>query len=270
MKSILHEWIPILGLIEPLRVCFIVGEEHLRSALDDHPPLSVVKLIERDCLGPRRSGNMPRFGHVIRIAPVPSITEPQRRQKMQARRLRPPIPGSDSNQDVFEGSLRVFNKNIEISVLVENARVNQFVFGIVTRPLLVLNAQLIVGKRRLRIFVEIFQIAVRGNRVEIVVILLHILAVIAFEIRQTEKPLLQNRVLLVPQSERKADVLMAVAKSGNAIFAPAVRARTCVIVREIVPRVAIRAVILAHSSPLALRKVWSPTFPVNFAIGAGL
>ena len=63
---------------------------------------------------------------------------------------------------------------------------------------------------------------------------------------------------------------MTVANTRNAIFSPAVRARTCMIVREIVPRVAIRAVILAHGSPLALGKVWSPAFPVNFAIGAGL
>ena len=121
---------------------------------------------------------------------------------MQARRLRPAIPRGDPNENVFGGGLRVFDKNIEIAVFVENARVDQFVFGIVTRPLLVLNAQLIVGKRRLRILVEVFQIAVRGNRIEIVVILLHILAVIAFEIRQTEKPLLEDRDLF--HSTRRA------------------------------------------------------------------
>src|ERR1700747_3594902 len=42
------------------------------------------------------------------------------------------------------------------------------------------------------------------------------------------------------------------------------------IVRKIVPRVAVCAVILADRSPLALGEVWPPTFPVNFAIGACL
>ncbi len=189
---------------------------------------------------------------------------------MQARRLRPAIPSSNSNENIFEVGFRVLNKHVEVAVLVENSRIDQLILGIVTRPLLVLNAQLIVWKCRLRILVEVFQIAIRRDCVEVVVILLHIFAVIALEIRQAEKPLLQNAIFFVPQRKRKANVLMTVAKSRDAVFSPAVSPRTRVIVREIVPRIAIRAVILAHGSPLALGKVWSPPFPVNFAIGAGL
>jgi hypothetical protein len=94
--------------------------------------------------------------------------------------------------------------------------------------------------------------------------------VIAFEIRQAEEPLLQDVILFVPQGECETDVLMTVAKPGDAIFAPTVGAGTRMIVRKIVPRVTDCAVILADRSPLALGKVWSPAFPVNFSIGACL
>src|SRR5580704_3610246 len=115
-----------------------------------------MKLIERNRLCARGSGNKLRFRRIIRIAPVPPIAEPQRGQKMQARTLRPAIPSGDSYQDVFEGGFRVLDEHVEVAALVENPRIDQLILGFETCSLLVLNAQLIVWKCRLRILVEVF------------------------------------------------------------------------------------------------------------------
>jgi hypothetical protein len=76
--------------------------------------------------------------------------------------------------------------------------------------------------------------------------------VIAFLVRKAEQALFQYGILFVPQSEREANMLMTIGNSGNAVFAPAIGARAGVVVREIVPRVTVGAVILADRAPLPL------------------
>ena len=51
--------------------------------------------------------------------------------------------------------------------------------------------------------------------------------------------------------------------SGYAIFAPAVGARPGLVVGEVIPCVAVFAVVFAHGAPLALAEVWSPLLPGN-------
>src|SRR5579859_4781112 len=59
---------------------------------------------------------------------------------------------------------------------------------------------------------------------------------------------------------------MPVANSSQTIFAPSVGPGPRVVVGKILPRCAIGAVILAHSSPLPFTKVRSPAFPVDVAL----
>src|SRR5277367_982051 len=58
---------------------------------------------------------------------------------------------------------------------------------------------------------------------------------------------------------------MAIRDAANAVFAPAVGARPCVIVREIFPSGPARAVVFAYRTPLALGEIRSPALPVFFA-----
>ena len=64
--------------------------------------------------------------------------------------------------------------------------------------------------------------------------------------------LLEDRVATIPKCQAEADQLMTVADPANAVFAPAVSARTCMIMGKVFPCRAARTVILAHRSPLAL------------------
>ena len=105
-----------------------------------------------------------------------------------------------------------------------------------------------------------------GRRgVEVVIELLDVLAVIALAVGQAEQPLLQDRVSAVPQGQREAQPLAAVADAGDAVLAPAVGARARLIVREVLPGVAVRAVVLAHRAPLALAEIRPPQLPARRA-----
>ena len=81
----------------------------------------------------------------------------------------------------------------------------------------VLFYELRIGKLRLRVFVEILHVGVRGSRIEIEVVLLHVLAMVSLGAGQAEHPLLQERVTPVPEGEGEAEVLVAVADAGDAV-----------------------------------------------------
>src|SRR5262249_21291359 len=126
----------------------------------------------------------------------------------------------------------------------------------------VLFDQLVVRKFCLRILVQIFHIGMCGRRIEIEVVLLHILAVIAFVSSQPEQALLENRVSFIPKRHGKADHLPAVANARDPVFVPAIGSRTCMVMRQIFPGISIRAVVLAHGSPRSLTQIGSPTLPM--------
>ncbi len=69
---------------------------------------------------------------------------------------------------------------------------------------------------------------------------------------EAEETLLQDRVAAIPESRRETQALMIVADAPDAVLAPAVSAQMSVFEREIFPRSAVRAVILADGAPLAV------------------
>ena len=109
----------------------------------------------------------------------------------------------------------------------------------------------------------------RRRAVEVEVVLLHVLAVIAFAVGQAEQPLLENRILAVPEGEGEAEPLLVVGDAGQAVFAPAIGARARLIVGEIIPGVAAFAVVFADRAPLALAEVRPPFFPGSLAVAGG-
>ena len=76
---------------------------------------------------------------------------------------------------------------------------------------------------------------------------------------QAEQPLLEDRVAPVPQREREAQPALAVADAEQAVLAPAVGAAARVVVREVVPAVAVGRVVLAHRAPLPLGRGTAPS-----------
>jgi hypothetical protein len=73
---------------------------------------------------------------------------------------------------------------------------------------------------------EIFHVRVgSGYAIEIIIIFLDVLAVITLGIGQAKQSLLEDRVLAVPQSERKAEPLVVVTKAGEAVLTTVIGAR---------------------------------------------
>ena len=106
----------------------------------------------------------------------------------------------------------------------------------------------------------------RRRRIEVEVILLHVLAVIAFISRQAEQAFFQDGIAPIPQRQREADPLVAVADPADAVFSPAIGARARMVVREIFPGRPVRAVIFADGAPLPLGEIRSPALPVLGAL----
>src|SRR5262249_7115507 len=78
---------------------------------------------------------------------------------------------------------------------------------------------------------------------------------------EAEEPFLENRVDAVPQRQRQAEEPAVVTEPGQPVLAPAVDARARLVVAEVAPGVAKRAVVLAHRSPLALAQIRPPFAP---------
>ena len=193
--------------------------------------------------------------------PAPGVAEPDLGQHMNRRLLGAAIGDGHPQQDVVGVRLGIFDVDIEIAVGVEDAGIDDLEFGLPPVAPRVLLHQQVVGKRRLRIFVEHAGVAVGRHRVEIVVELLDVLAVIALAVAQPEHALLQDRVLAVPQRDGQAQLLLGVAKPADPVLAPAIGAAARVIMGEVVPGVALGAVVFAHRAPLALAHIGAPFAP---------
>src|SRR5277367_3881875 len=123
---------------------------------------------------------------------------------MQERWLEAPIAYADFDQQIVGRRFRIFNKNVEVAVVVEDAGVEQLVFLFVARALAVGLDEVVVRIGAMRVLVEVLHVGVRGSAVEVEVVLLYVLAMITFAVGQAEKPLLEDRILAVPQRNREA------------------------------------------------------------------
>src|SRR5262249_1298870 len=157
-------------------------------------------------------------------------------------------------------------EDVEVAPVVEDAEVPELELAILGAELARYLDELSVRIAALRILVRPSQIARRRGRVLVVVDLLYVFAVVALGTAHAEKTFFEDGVLLVPERERQAERLVLVADASQTIFAPTVRAAARMIVREVVPSVAVRAVILADRSPRALSEIRPPGAPAHDAL----
>src|SRR6202021_3902639 len=104
----------------------------------------------------------------------------------------------------------------------------------------------------------------RRSAVEVEVVFLQILAVVGLAIGQAEGTFFQDRVLAIPQGQTKAQQLVVIADAGKTIFAPVIGTGPGHVVSEVVPRIAVVAIVFTHRSPLPLAKTGSPFPPWCF------
>src|ERR1700683_95138 len=103
---------------------------------------------------------------------------------MERSRIRAAIPGRYADQNVLGRNFGVFDENVKVAILGEDARVYQFILGLQTRPLCIFLNELIVGERPLWILVETLQIRTCGRGIQIEIVFLYVLAVIPLGVGQ--------------------------------------------------------------------------------------
>ena len=115
----------------------------------------------------------------------------------------PSVAYADLYQPIGRCGLCVLHEYVKIAVFVEYAAVDQLEFGIGPSAMSVGVYQIQIRIRILRIFIKILHIRVSGRAVQVVIIFLDVLPVIALAVGHAEHPLLDYRVLAVPQRQRK-------------------------------------------------------------------
>jgi hypothetical protein len=181
---------------------------------------------------------------------------------VQRRGLGSGIRDRDGHQHVARIALRVVDVDHPVAVVVEDTGVEELVLGIRLAAPCVLGDEVAVRELVLRIVVAPPVPRVARERVEVPPVLLCVLAVVALVAGEPEDPLFQDRVALVPQRKREAEPLLDVGEAGEAVLAPAIRTRARMVVRQVLPRRAAGAVVLADRSPLTLAEIRPPRIPV--------
>mmetsp|Transcript_15101 Transcript_15101/g.25020 ORF Transcript_15101/g.25020 Transcript_15101/m.25020 type:complete len:262 (+) Transcript_15101:2257-3042(+) len=161
------------------------------------------------------------------------------------------IGNCDSNADIIGVCLRIFHFHIKIPILIEDACVQQLKLRVMSITLPILFYQSRIRVLALRILVQELHVRMGWGRVEIPVVLFHILAVIALVVGKTKQALLKDRVLSVPQTDAKAYESVAITEASETILSRAICLRASLGVTKRAPCLSPRCVVLSNRSPLA-------------------
>src|SRR5271166_3631040 len=133
---------------------------------------------------------------------------------MKLRRFRSAVVHRNLDQHIFRIGLGVFHKHVEISIVIEDAGVEQFVLHLFPRTPPVRLNKVPIGILPLGILVQVLHVGVGGGAVDVEVIFLYVFAMVSFAIGQSEQALFQDGVAAIPQRQREAKLLLVVGESG--------------------------------------------------------
>jgi hypothetical protein len=154
------------------------------------------------------------------------------------------------NEEIFRILLGIFDKNVEVTIFVEDACIQEFVLEVSTVACPVRLNQIEIWISGLWVFVEVLHVRVRRSAVDVEVELFNVLAMVRLAIRQTKRALLEDWIIAVPERHAEAQILLIVTDAGEAIFAAVIGARSSLVVCEVAPGVSAGAVVFANGTPL--------------------
>ncbi len=203
VKGVLHVAAGVCHTEQPLGVRFVVREQPLECRAVVGRFRRQAKFLQRRVPADQRSlgRNVDArrdFAPFVRASPHPRIAVPKRRQEVQHGRLGAAVDDRDADQDVVGRLLGVFGHNVEIPVAGEDAGIGQLELRITPAAAAVLLDEPRIRELLVRVLVQPLHVRVRRRRIDVVIALLHILAVVSFWSRQPKQPLLEERVALVP------------------------------------------------------------------------
>ena len=167
----------------------------------------------------------------------------------------------DQHAHVGRRRLRVVDRDGPVPVVVKDARVDELELRLRLPPRAIGAHDVAVRESGLRVVVAPAHERVRRGGVEVPPVLFGVLAMVALGAAQPEDALLEDLVLAVPEREREAERLPLVADPGEPVLVPAEDPRAGMVVREVVPRGAVVAVVLPDGAPGALGQVRTPGPP---------
>jgi len=105
---------------------------------------------------------------------------------------------SDADEYVFGTRFGIFDENVEVAVVLEDPRIEEFVFELLARPPTVRLDQITIRKLALRLLVEELHVGVGRSAIDIEVVLLDVLAVVALAVCEAEQTFFQDGISFVP------------------------------------------------------------------------
>src|SRR5579863_4301262 len=113
-----------------------------------------------------------------------------------------------TDADIFGRFFSVLDEDIEVSVVIKDACIQQFVLRL-RSPSATFVDQLPVGKLPLRVLIEHVHVTVSGQIVKVEPVLFHIFAMIGLVGGETEHALFENGVAAVPKWQGENQQLIA-------------------------------------------------------------
>ncbi len=247
------------------QVGFVVAEQPLdvaRSPGGDHQ-VGAIEIAGADLLAFQAEHGARRGA-----GPGPGIARPDLWQYPQAGALGAAVLHRDPHEDVVGGVLGVFDGDIEITILGEDAGVENLVFPIIQAAPGVFLGELGIGEGGVGVLVEHLLVGMARYAIQVEIELLDVFAMVALGVGQAEQAFLEKGIAFVPQGDAQAPLLGLVAEPGEAILAPAIGTAARMVMGKVAPGVAIGAVVLTDRGPLALAQVGTPLAPGG-GIGIG-
>ena len=205
VDAVLHVGGGVRGAGDALLVGLVLGEEQVGGALAVEIPHAEGRMGGLDHAGAGGTVHLFQERPPDALLEPPGVAEPERRQQVQDGLLRPPVPDRDPDQDVLGGVLRVLHEDVEVAIVVEDPGVDEFVLRFVPGAFFIGLYKVVVRKCRLRILVQVFHVGVRRGIVQVIVVLLHVLAVVPLVVHEAEQSLLEERIRAVPECQGKAE-----------------------------------------------------------------
>ena len=201
-----------------------------------------------------------RLGQAI-CTPGPGVAKPECRQDVERCGVWASVVSRDPDGNILGIGLGILDVNVEVTVVIENARVDEFVFRSLPLTTLIFSDQIRIGKGPLRILVEQVHVGVAWRVVNVEVVVFQIFAVVAFERVHTKEAFLQMAVDTIPECGRKTEKLIAITDASNAVLAPAIGFCASHVVREKGPRIPVGGVVFPDGAPAPVGEIGPPPAP---------
>jgi len=153
---------------------------------------------------------------------APQIPEPQAGNNRETGRLITTVTNSYAYQNIFFIGLGIFGINIEITALVENTRIGQFILPLGAWPLPVGIQEFSIWKFPVGVLIQVLHVRMCGGIIKVVIQLFYIFPVVTLITAQAEQSFFYYRILSVPEARGKTEPAKFITYTGYTVFSPPV------------------------------------------------